>query len=319
MERESEIDMRKKRKLGVRTATAGGLILLGLPAAVAAHVQERRAVDMDVTVELEAPSHDVRVVGWDRAELEVTGEGDGLSEALRIQGDRSRMRIHVNPGWVTKRDGRVEVDVDLERVHPGELLIRLPRGAALEIRSMAGDVAVEAVDGPVDLQTHHGDVNYSGRAPAVQATTFSGDVVVSGSATKTRVKAVNGDAVVRAAGGFIHGETVSGDLEIESTEPVDAVTLSSVSGDVAFRGTLRSDATVNLKAHSGDVVLLLPGRPSARFEAVTFSGDIHNALGEEARSVSEWTSERRLDFTTGGGGARVKLQTFSGDIEIGVP
>ena len=39
-------------------------------------------------------------------------------------------------------------------------------------------------------------------------------------------------------------------------------------------------------------------------------------IGPEARRTNQYTPEKELSFTTGGGGARVSIETFSGAVKI---
>jgi hypothetical protein len=67
---------------------------------------------------------------------------------------------------------------------------------------------------------------------------------------------------------------------------------------------------------SGTVVLAVSPGIAADFEVSTFSGGISNAIGPEARRTNQYTPEKELSFTTGGGGARVSIETFSGGVKI---
>jgi DUF4097 and DUF4098 domain-containing protein YvlB len=64
------------------------------------------------------------------------------------------------------------------------------------------------------------------------------------------------------------------------------------------------------------VELALPANVSADFSISSFSGEIENELGPPARKASRWTSEKELSFTTGSGGAKVTVETLSGDIRL---
>lgn len=292
-------------------------LLIALPAVAAGQEsQASRPLAAGGLVAVQAQAHDVRVEGWDREEVTVSGDAEGLPEGLRVEGGGDRVTVRLDPDWVRERNGRTEVRVDVERERPGELLVRMPRSARLQLHGMAGDLVVEGVDGSVDLQTHAGDLTYTGGAANVQAVTFSGDVQVVGSSRKTTVKAVNGDVLVRVAGGYLRAESVSGDIEVEATGPVETGILKTVSGDVVFRGGIAADATLDLEAHSGDVVATIPADTDARFDVGTFSGDVENALGPAAREVSRYTSEKRVQFTLGTGRARVGIHTFSGDVRL---
>ena len=56
---------------------------------------------------------------------------------------------------------------------------------------------------------------------------------------------------------------------------------------------------------------------AADFSIASFSGDIENDLSDaKPERTSRYTSEKELRFSTGEGGAKVTVQTLSGDIAI---
>ena len=65
---------------------------------------------------------------------------------------------------------------------------------------------------------------------------------------------------------------------------------------------------------SGDVKLSLPTSQQAEFTAQSFSGDIHTDFGDSAR-VSKGPGVV-LEHRTGENGAKIRLESFSGDISI---
>ncbi len=70
---------------------------------------------------------------------------------------------------------------------------------------------------------------------------------------------------------------------------------------------------------SGDLTVRAVPEGSLDYEVTTFSGDITNCMGGEAERVSKYGPGRRLNGTRGDGGpdgARVRLKTMSGDVEL---
>ena len=93
--------------------------------------------------------------------------------------------------------------------------------------------------------------------------------------------------------------------------------LETVSGRIVFEGALGK--TADPERRVGERV----GRPrpcpanvSADFSISSFSGNIDNELGPPARKASRWTSEKELSFSTGTGGAKVSVETLSGNIRL---
>ena len=72
----------------------------------------------------------------------------------------------------------------------------------------------------------------------------------------------------------------------------------------------------NIESMSGSVTLLVPASVSADFDISTFSGSIDNDIGPSAERTSKFTPEKELSFSTGGGGATISIESFSGSIKI---
>ena len=51
-------------------------------------------------------------------------------------------------------------------------------------------------------------------------------------------------------------------------------------------------------------------------EIESFSGDIENCFGQTTRDTSKYAPGSELNFTRGNGGARVEIETLSGEISI---
>ena len=48
----------------------------------------------------------------------------------------------------------------------------------------------------------------------------------------------------------------------------------------------------------------------------TFSGNIDSAFGGTVERTSRYAPGKRSEFSTGGGGARVSIESFSGNVEL---
>ena len=92
--------------------------------------------------------------------------------------------------------------------------------------------------------------------------------------------------------------------------------LKTVSGDVEASLTLAGGGRLDAESVSGNIDLRL-GKPlNAEFDLETFSGDIDSCVGPKAERKSKYAPGSELRFTQGSGGARVSVETLSGDIEL---
>lgn len=313
------------------------------PAAAQRPIDQTVATAATGVVAVTNTAGSVRVSGWDREEIRVTGTlGEG-AERLAISGDGGRTEIRV----VLPRDGR------RRNVHGSDLEIRLPRGKALAVNTTSADIAVSGVNGALTLRSTSGEVEVAGSPGEVTAGSTSGDIVFRGGTT-ARVRASTTSGDVRVAGTVrehVNAESVSGDVEVTATTPevrataisgdvslrgvsgrVSANTVSgnaviresrvqygsfeSVSGSLLFEGDLQRGAAFSISSHSGEIELRLPANVSSDFEIHTFSGDIVNELGPRAQRTGRYTPARELRFTAGSGGGLVTLKTFSGAVRL---
>lgn len=290
------------------------------------------------TVEIQNVAGSVRVTGWDRDEVRVTGTlGEG-TERLEIDEARGLIRV------VLPRNARNVKGSDLE--------VRVPAGRGLNVRTVSADIGVEGMGGAVNARSTSGDVEISGTPRQVTAASTSGDVDVevttgrvqvsstSGDVTvggtvreavsvesvsgdvnvtartpEVRAKAVSGDVALRGVSGRVSAGTVSGDAEIVDSR-IQYGSFETVSGNLRYEGELMRGVAFDIKSHSGDVELILPAGVDAEFEAKTFSGDIRSDFGGEVRRTSRYTPNKELRVTAGSGGGLVTVQTFSGTVTL---
>jgi DUF4097 and DUF4098 domain-containing protein YvlB len=271
-------------------------------AAAQQKVEARRSAAADALVEIENPAGAIRVIGWERGEVMVNGDLGAGATGLDFTGSGSR--IHVG--------------VDTERNPHGvrsTLEVRVPARSRLQIQSFAGSITVSDVSGTVSAETVNGSITIAGQAGEIAAESVNGAVSVSGASTHCKAESVNGSVTVRGASGDLEASTVNGRLEV-SGGTFQRAHLETVSGSLSFEGGLASGATLEAETVSGSVALSLPASVAADFTISTFSGSVDNAFGPPAKRVGQYTPEKELEFSTGGGGASVSVHTLSGSITL---
>ena len=278
--------------------------LLLVPAALGAQetVERSRPAAADGTVEIDNIAGSIRVEAWDRNEVSLVARlGRGV-EGVEFEGSGSDTRIRV----VYPRRGNSDGT---------ELTVTVPAGSRVKVQGVSADVIVREVRGAVEAQSVSGDVSVTGPTRTVRAQSVSGDVDVRAATTDVRVQSVSGGVDVTGATGFIEAETTSGDVRVEGRE-ASSVTLHSVSGTVAFRGSLHANGSVNIESFSGTVDFAVPAATQGNFEATTFSGHIDNRFNDERPHTERRGPGSELDFSTGSRGAQIELNSFSGTIRI---
>ena len=276
--------------------------------AAAADTQVDRTIsaDSDVRIEIDVVTGNIEISVWDRNEVQVTGTiGDDVEE-LEISGEGGHIEIDVEiPEGRSHR--RRDIDVNLE--------IRVPHGSRLDVETVSAPITVSGVRGRLELGSVSGDVRATGAAAAADLESVSGSIWFSGSGSSVEAESVSGSVHLEGVAGSVEVSAVSGQIEVEAGE-VSVAQFESVSGRVDFSGSLSSSARVKVKVHSSNVTLRLPADTSASFDLSTFSGNLHSAFGGTAERTSSYAPGKRMDFSAGGGGARVSIDTFSGNVKI---
>jgi DUF4097 and DUF4098 domain-containing protein YvlB len=207
--------------------------------------------------------------------------------------------------------------------------IVVPGETELRGRTGSGNIEVHDIRGPVDMTAGSGDLTAEGIDREVKGTCGSGSI---------RMNRIHGDAQATAGSGDIHllsvqGEvrtqTGSGDVRIE--KPSGPVTAGAGSGDISITG-----ASADLQLHTGSGELQVEGNPAPKsyWELHTSSGGVGLQVPSSAsfrlvaRSssgriqtsipivIEEQTSKHELRARVGDGGARVEVETSSGEITL---
>ena len=288
----------------MKTLAAAVLALAATPGALQAQqkVDEKRAASPDGVVEIENAAGSIRVIGWSRSEVAVTGTLGAGAEGLDFSGGSKKTRIEVetqgNPHGVSS---------DLE--------IHVPAASRVEIEAFAANVNVTDVTGTVKAEGVNASIAIAGAAKEVSAETVNGSVDITGAAVRVHAESVNGSVTIKGAGGAVEANTVNGKLTVAGGT-FERGTLETVNGGLLFEGDLARGAEVEATTVSGGVEFLVPAAVSADFSISTFSGDVQTDFGVQVERKARHASQREVEFSTGNGGAKVSIQTLSGTIAV---
>lgn len=298
-----------------RLATAVLIALLPLAAAAETPISEDRPLAADARVEVNNMAGEIRIVGSDREGIEIRGSiGEG-AKGLIVEGDEKRLRIRVDypesrGGWGGWFGGGSVGDSRLE--------ISLPRGVSLELGSVSANIDVRSVGGQrLKVETVSGNVDVDAAPGEVEIDAVSGDVTLRLEGSKlVDIETVSGDAEVQGSlSGRLKAQAVSGDLVFRLAKNALADTsISAVSGDVRLEAALAKDGRLSVNSLSGDVEIDLPASTSASLRIETFSGSIRSDQGKVEKE--EYGPGARLSTTLGGGEGQIRLESFSGNVEL---
>jgi DUF4097 and DUF4098 domain-containing protein YvlB len=268
----------------------------------AEQVEQRKPAASDGLVEIENAAGSVRVIGWSKAEVAVTGNV-GRRASLRLTGGGPRTHVEVE----------VEGNPNSTR---SDIEVHVPAGSRVSVESFASSITVSEVTGPVTAETVNGAVTVSGSVKEVSAESVNGAVEVTGAASRVHAGTVNGALTIRGTRGELEANTVNGELRIVGGGPFERVTLESVSGAIRFEGELAPHADLQAQTVSGEIELALPAGVAADFTISTFSGQVTNDFGQATYRTGRHLPEKELSFSTGRGGAKIAVETLSGSISL---
>lgn len=305
------------------TAVAGTFTLMALTSSTAyAHehdsddeddgdsrdVNELQPLKADGEVRIDNLAGSVKVLAWDKNQVQVTGRIGHLVQKLDVEGDANSLDIKV----VLPHDVH-----DSDCGSCADLQIQVPKGARLEVSTVSADVEASGLTGQVQVGTVSGGATLSSQSGHIDLRTVSGDITVVGSAKAAQVMAnsVSGTVRLSDVDGSVDAENVSGEIKLVSHR-VNNLKMSSTSGDLGFQGELLKGGNYDINNVSGDVRVSVGGSPDARFDISSFSGDIDNSFGPKATRVSKYSPGMELHFTSGSGGATLSARTLSGDIRL---
>ena len=325
-------------RLAIRSALVA-VVLIGAAGTAAGQTEELvRTIGMEPGgwLTLSNISGETTVTGVDGDELTIRATkrlvGRGGAESL----DRVEIEIE-------ERGNRVDVESRYRRRSLRQSLgnlfgggagsvtvgyvVTVPRGTGVTIESVDGDVTVEGVEGETRIEVVNGDVRLASLAQLVEVEAVSGRVQITdvSSDDAMTVETISGSLdmdTVRAP--RLEVESVSGAVALHGVES-RRVEVETVSGSAAFSGALAADGRYEFETHSGGIRLTVPEGTGFELESESFSGGLRSAIpivvgrGDRARQVTVFEhGSRSIEGVAGGGGGRLELSTFSGDMTIEV-
>lgn len=284
-------------------ATAAALLLA--PDAACAQGADRQKIDTTFAfakggvVDLGLVSGDIIVTGWARNEVKILAS----IEIGYFETSFSPSRVSISAKSRRNRMGESRIEVSV------------PVGTQVRASSVSGDVRVRGTAGETLVNSVSGDVEVRDASDVVEMHTVSGDMTGEKLRGRIRANTVSGDLRLDDVTGDLRGKSVSGSMTLRGA--LDGLEFESLSGGFEFRGDFRGTGTFSANTHSGDMRLTLPENLAANLELKTFSGDMRTEFPltlQPGESVGRRSREMRT--TINGGGARIRLGTFSGDITI---
>ncbi len=212
------------------------------------------------------------------------------SDAVEVDQQQNGNRIEIASHLLHGDQGTGRVDYELS----------VPPDATINLRSSAGPLSAERLQGDVTLEGPDAVVNLSNLEDAhIHVRTMRGPI------TLTDIR--NGHVEIASISGDVHLRSVAG--------PV--VQVSSGSGRIFYDGDFSSGGSYRFTTHTGNIEALVPVDVSADFRAHSVLGRVQHDFPLKPRH-SRFSEEGGRSFigTAGKASSEVVLRSFSGKIRL---
>lgn len=229
-------------------------------------------------IQLDKVGGDLSVVGWDGAEL-------------LIKSDEEEARFEQKDEVVSLSSG-------------GDLSLRLPKGASLEIKFIGGDASIRGVTGGNAIQEAHGDLSIR-EAGSISIDTIHGDFSLRGAKGDLHIKNAHGDVSIRDVDGNVTLDSVADDLALRGARGDIKV---NVGDDVVVYLEPKADGACAVNA-GDDILLVLPMNANA---TVSMQGD---AIDVDWPGIEKDKDATQRVVVLGDGSAKINLNA-GGDVRL---
>ena len=290
----------------ISMAIAAVLVAAATQADAAQNLSKRAAVAADATIDVSNVEGRVDVTAWDRNEVELTAVLEDDKDRLEFEATDRQVRIKVvrpNDRYGNRKDAI--------------LTLKIPKDARISAETVSADITVAGVLGEQRLESVSGEVRTQAYDAPVKLSTVSGDGTINGTGGNAALTVESVSGLITASGirGSYDGEVVSGSLTI-NLAAAERLNARSISGDIDAHVELMPTARVEMETVSGEIKFTMNPPVNAEFDMESFSGDIESCFGKKARDKNRYGPGSELSFTEGSGGARVSINSLSGDITI---
>lgn len=251
-------------------------------------------VDGQVTVEARLDTGAVRIKPGNAGTVEIRGvlrrRGSsflGLSDDVEDRMDYLAANAPVSFQGGTIRLGDLNDDL-LDGIST-LMEVTVPHETRVRARSDHADFHIEGIQGPLECETDHGNVDAIGIGAGVRVTTDHGRIAIRG---------VQGPVSVQADSGDVEAIEIAGRIDIRVDSARVAVSQTAA-------------APIRVEADSGDVIIRLAGDAGYDVSIETDHGKIRvpPLEGQQLR-------DGRIRGRLRGGGPLVEARTDSGNIEV---
>ncbi len=267
-------------------------------------IDRRIPLNADASIRVLNLVGSIRVIGWDKDTLAVTGTlAAGAGKFFYFGGGARGAKLGVD----LPDDASTDQKSDLE--------VHVPARAKLWIKAATATIEVTDFRGGLDLYSVSGSITVKGAPAQVSAESMDGAIDISGTTPFARVKTADGSIKLTGTAEDVTATTVGGSISVQD-EGFQRGRFETVTGDITFTGTVPRGASLTAESHSGKIAIVVPSDVKADFYVSNFQGAIVNELSSaRARPVRE-RGGQELSFEMGLGGADVSARNFKGEVAL---
>jgi len=270
-------------------------------------VERRAAIAADASIRFGGAMSSLRIIGWDRDSLVITGS---MPAGWRFDGGVG------GPAGGLGRGAKFFFDAPGDAYPTGATLeVRVPARARVWAKSGSADIEVTGVTGGLDLNIVGGSVTVSSSPRELNIESMDGTVRVTAGAAWLRVKTATGDIDVRGGSEDAGLSTVSGTIRVGDGR-YERGKFETVTGDVVYNGDVGYKGSLDMTTHSGRIELRLPSKLDLDLDAATVTGTIENAVTSRRPIAGREGRGMELGFSSGNGDTRVVVRSFKGNVVL---
>jgi hypothetical protein len=230
---------------------------------------------------------------------------------------RPDMHVKANVPFTIEPDGsglRIRA-ADVRAVQEVVFDIEVPRTMAVRATGWLTDITISGVGGDVRVDSHEGAIEIRGGNGATTVHSVSGRVSVSGRTGSVTVMAAASDVTLQDVAGQITVDGTSGAVRLAGVRS-SMLEAQTVSGDIAFSGTILENGQYTLTSHKGAVGLMLPRGTGATLTTFSGKGGLEATPALVPVAVEPGKLTKRV-YRIGDGSGRIEVRTLNGRLTLG--
>lgn len=263
--------------------------------------REEKRYTVEGLVDLNLATFDgaIEVRGWDRneitVEIEKRGQDKDVTDKIQVIADQKGSTVTID---VRYSGGSTYIGLGSFTSPSARLIVNAPRRVNVTARSGDGGIAIDRLEGRLELKTADG---------TVRATETAGQLLVESGDGSIQLEDVSGSVEARTDDGTVRISGVPAALRVRSGD-----------GSIVLRirrGAVMSDDWL-VTTSDGSIVVELPDDFNARIDAEPGSGDRARTDLTLTDLVGGTREHRSLRGTLGSGGKTLTLRSGDGSIRL---